>query len=171
MSAVEKTYCELDTTLVARKIINCLENGGKVVAFGCGGSSLDASHFCTELVVRYKRERKALPAISINEPSYLTAVVNDFGENAMFMRAVEALVKPEDFVLGISTSGKSLSVLLALDAAKLMGAETLLLTGNECDVEDICLMSCAGYNTAEIQETHRRVLHELADRIDEHFAD
>ncbi len=106
--------------------------GGKLLVFGNGGSAADAQHLATELVGRFTRERMALPAIALTtDTSILTAVANDYGFERVFVRQIEALGRPGDVAFGISTSGKSPSVLKALDAARARGLTTVALTGHD----------------------------------------
>ena len=100
-----------------------LRDGGKILFLGNGGSAADAQHLATEIVVRYKVNRRALPAIALTtDTSILTAAANDFSFDEVFSRQIEALARPGDVVIGISTSGKSPNILRALEAAKAIGA-------------------------------------------------
>lgn len=99
--------------------IHSLRNGGKLMFFGNGGSAADAQHLATEFTVRYKRDREPIAAIALTtDTSALTAIGNDFGFDRLFSRQIEALGRPGDVAIGISTSGKSPNVLEALRAAK-----------------------------------------------------
>ncbi|MDC4225142.1 MAG: SIS domain-containing protein [Candidatus Manganitrophus sp.] len=113
-------------------IVESYRNGGKLVLFGNGGSAGDAQHIAAELVGRFERERRALPAIALTtNTSTLTAIGNDYGYNKIFSRQVEAWVQPADVVIGISTSGNSPNVLEGIAAAKTKGAKTIGLTGEK----------------------------------------
>ena len=99
--------------------IKSIKKGNKIILFGNGGSAADAQHIATELVVRYKKNRKSIPAISLStDTSALTAIGNDFSFNKIFSRQIESIGKNGDVAVGITTSGKSINVLSALDLAK-----------------------------------------------------
>ena len=100
-------------------IIKALKKGNKIILFGNGGSASDAQHIAAELVVKYKKKRKSIPAISLStDTSVLTAIGNDFTFNEIFSRQIESIGKPGDIAIGISTSGKSKNVINALKLAK-----------------------------------------------------
>lgn len=144
--------------------------GGRVYAFGNGGSASDALHFVGELVGRYRRERAPLPAIALGfDPCSLTAVGNDYGFEHVFERQVRGLVRAGDAVFAISTSGRSPNVLRASRAARELGARVIGLTGEDgadlaplCDVA-ICVPS---RETPRIQEAHILVLHVIAELVE-----
>src|SRR5512133_3938709 len=116
---------------IGRRVAERLLAGGRLLAFGNGGSAADAQHFVAELVVRLEHRRRALAAIALTtDPSVLTAAANDFGYEAVFRRQVEAHGRAGDIALGISTSGRSPSVVEALRAARSLGLHTVGLTGN-----------------------------------------
>lgn len=151
-----------------------LANGGKILACGNGGSAGDAQHFSSELINRFERERRALPAIALTtESSTLTAIANDYDYNRVFSRQVEALGVEGDVLLAVSTSGNSSNVLAAIEAAHERGMKTLALTGRDGgklaqrladgDLE----LRAAADNTARIQEVHLLLIHCLCDQIDE----
>jgi D-sedoheptulose 7-phosphate isomerase len=146
-------------------IVESYRNGGKLVLFGNGGSAGDAQHIAAELVGRFERERRALPAIALTtNTSTLTAIGNDYGYNKIFSRQVEAWVQPADVVIGISTSGNSPNVLEGIAAAKSKGAKTIGLTGEKggklASQTDLCL-KVPSSNTARIQESHIMIGHLL----------
>lgn len=121
-------------TALARRAADRIEAGGKIVFFGNGGSAADAQHLATELTIRFRTNRRALPAIALTtDSSALTACGNDFGFDQIFSRQVEALVRSDDMVFGISTSGTSANVLRGLTAARAAGALTVGLTGSNGD--------------------------------------
>jgi len=100
-------------------VIKTLKKGNKIILFGNGGSASDAQHIATELVVKYKKKRRSIPAISLStDTSALTAIGNDFSFNEIFSRQIESIGKPGDIAIGITTSGKSLNVINALKLAK-----------------------------------------------------
>ncbi len=147
-----------------------LSRGGKVLAFGNGGSASDAQHFAAELVGRYLRERRAVPALALTvDTSVLTAVGNDYGFDRVFARQIEALGIEGDVALGISTSGKSPNVLAAFAAARERGVTTVALTG--CDGGPIGRAADIHINVADaatprVQEVHRTLLHIICEIIE-----
>ena len=121
---------------------NSIQNGGKIISCGNGGSMSDAMHFAEELSGRFRNNRKALPAISISDPTHISCVANDFGYEFVFSRFIEALGKPGDVLLAISTSGNSPNIIEAAKAATANGIKTIALTGKTggplsalCDIE------------------------------------
>jgi D-sedoheptulose 7-phosphate isomerase len=145
--------------------------GHKVLAFGNGGSAADAQHFATELAGRYRRERRALPALALTtDTSMLTAVGNDYGFERVFARQVEALARPEDVVLGISTSGHSKNVLAGLQKAHEIGAATVALVGaNTSEVTPLAdyVIAVPSTDTPRIQEAHAVIIHILCDIVEQ----
>ena len=148
----------------------CIKNGGKILIMGNGGSAADSQHIAAEIVGRFKKERKGMPAIALTtDTSILTSVGNDFGYDYIFARQVEALCRPEDLVIGITTSGNSANVVRAMEAAKEIGATTVGLTGgmggklsNLCDFNLVMPSSV----TARIQEAHIFVGHCLCEILE-----
>lgn len=144
--------------------------GGKVLSCGNGGSHCDAMHFAEELTGRYRENRPGYPAIAISDPSHLSCVSNDFGYEQVFSRYVEAVGQAGDVLLGISTSGNSINILRAIEAARLKGMRVITLTGKDggqmrglADVE-ICV---AHFGYADrIQEVHIKVIHILIQLIE-----
>ena len=154
-----------------------LRAGGKICFFGNGGSAADAQHLATEFVVRYTRERAALASIAFTtDTSALTAAGNDFGFESIFARQVEALCRPDDVVVGISTSGNSPNVEAGLAEAKKMGALTVLFTGKtggeKAKAEDRVdlILAAPSDVTARVQECHLLAGHILCDLVEETFA-
>jgi D-sedoheptulose 7-phosphate isomerase len=154
-------------------ILESLKNGGKLLTCGNGGSAADAMHLAEELVGRYRRDRRALPAICLNaDPTAITCICNDYGYEKVFSRGIEALGKAGDVLVGFTTSGNSANVLAAFAAAKSLGITTILLAGKDggkargsCDHEIIVPSD----STARIQEIHTLVLHQWLEGIDAHF--
>jgi D-sedoheptulose 7-phosphate isomerase len=156
---------------VGRRMGETLLAGGRVLAFGNGGSAADAQHFVSELVGRMRRERAGLSAIALTtDPSIVTAVGNDMGFDAVFRRQVEAHGRPGDVALGISTSGRSPNVLEGLRAARARGLVTVGLTGNGggavAGLVDH-LIDVPHGDTQRIQEVHSMVLHVLCEVVEE----
>lgn len=151
-------------------MVESLKNGGKIISCGNGGSMCDAMHFAEELTGRYRDNRKAIPAISISDPSHIACVGNDYGFDYIFSRYLEAVGNKGDVLLGISTSGNSGNVLKAAEVAKEKGIYVVGLTGKDggklapfCDVE--VRVPWHGY-ADRIQEIHIKVIHSLIDYIE-----
>jgi len=156
---------------VGGRIAESLNAGGRVLAFGNGGSAADAQHFVAELVGRFARERPALSAIALTtDPSVVTAVSNDMGYAAVFRRQLEAHGRKGDVALGISTSGRSANVVEALQSARARGLVTVGLTGEGggqlVGLVDH-LIAVPHPDTQRVQEVHSMVLHVLAQVIEE----
>ena len=146
-------------------LVSSFKNGGKVISCGNGGSMCDAMHFAEELSGRFRNERKALPAISISDPSHISCVGNDYGFDFIFSRYVEAIGNKGDVLLAISTSGNSKNVLNAIEAAKKKGMKVIGLTGKDggkmsslCDVE---IRAPHSQYADRAQEIHIKVIHSL----------
>ena len=145
----------------------------KILACGNGGSAADAQHFAAELVGRFERERRELPAIALStDSSILTAIANDYSYEVIFSKQVRALGQAGDVLLGISTSGNSANVIAAIEAAHLNGMSVIAFTGkdggkikNILKNSDVHLCVPAD-RTARIQETHLLLLHCLCDGVD-----
>jgi D-sedoheptulose 7-phosphate isomerase len=155
-------------------MINCLQADGKILIFGNGGSAADSQHMAAELVGRFKKERRALAAIALTtNTSTLTALANDYGYDSVFSRQIEALGKKGDIAVGISTSGNSPSVVKGLEKAKLMGMETVGISGGSGGaMKSACnLMITAGSkDTPRIQEAHITIIHALCELIENEIA-
>ena len=154
----------------AGAILKCLQNGGKLLLFGNGGSAADAQHIAAEFVGRFVAERRALPAIALTtDSSILTAIGNDYGYNRVFSRQIEALGQSSDVAIAISTSGNSPSVLKAVAAAHGKGVATIGLAGKDggelARSVDIPII-VADSNTARVQECHIAVAHIWCELVD-----
>jgi D-sedoheptulose 7-phosphate isomerase len=159
---------------VGERWLNALQNGGKVLLMGNGGSAADAQHIAAELVGRYLCERKGLPAIALTtDTSILTAVGNDYGYNAVFSRQIEALAQPQDIVVAYSTSGNSSNACEAITKAKDIGCYTVALTGESGgelkNLVDTCIC-VPSPSTPRIQEAHAFIGHMLCAYVDASFA-
>jgi D-sedoheptulose 7-phosphate isomerase len=142
-----------DLAQATQVMVDSLKLGGKILACGNGGSAGDAQHFAAELVGRFERERMELGAIALTtDSSILTAIGNDYGFDEIFSKQVRAIGKKEDILLGISTSGNSPNVILAIKAAKKMGMRVIAFTGRG--------------GGKIIQEAHLLLIHCLCDGID-----
>lgn len=159
--------------LAAAAIVETLGAGGKLLTFGNGGSAADAQHVAAELVGRFQRERKGLAAIALTtDTSVLTSLANDYSFERVFARQIEALGRPGDVALGISTSGESANVLTALTVARERGLKTIALTGRDggavgraADVH----VNVASHSTPRVQEVHRTLLHVMCDLVERAF--
>ncbi len=148
-----------------------LTGGGKLLFFGNGGSAADAQHLATELTVRFEKNRRAIPAIALTtDTSALTAIGNDFGFEELFARQVEALCRPGDVAIGLSTSGNSENVIRGLKKAREIGAVTVAFTGGTggrlVEYADHAIVIPSD-NTARIQEMHMLIGHILCGVIEE----
>ena len=157
-------------------VIKTLKKGNKIILFGNGGSASDAQHIAAELVVKYKKKRRSIPAISLStDTSTLTAIGNDFSFNEIFSRQIESIGKPGDIAIGITTSGKSKNVINALKLAKKKKITSVILTKEKYpkrkQIEKISdfILGVPAEETARIQELHILVGHLMCAAIDEIF--
>ncbi|MBN2038833.1 MAG: SIS domain-containing protein [Spirochaetes bacterium] len=158
---------------LAAKAIDILKNGGKLLIMGNGGSAADSQHMATEIAVRYKKQRKALPAIALTtDSSVLTAAGNDFSFDMIFSRQIEALATEKDMVIGISTSGNSLNVLKGIECAKDIGCTTAALLGSKggaiASIPDLSVIVPSS-NTPRVQECHILIIHIICEMIENEF--
>ena len=185
MEAKIKKIIEESISVKQKTILNCLENiktiinhciktlesGGKIIFCGNGGSAADSQHLGAELVVRFKKNRKSLPAIALTtNTSILTAIGNDYGYERIFERQLESIANKNDILIAISTSGKAKNVIEAVKKAKEIGIKTIAFTGENgkefaksCDVSLVIPSS----NTARIQEAHICIGHILCKLIED----
>jgi len=167
-SALEPLFPQISDIGIAMQ--NCIKAGGKILVMGNGGSAADSQHIAAEIVGRFKKERKGMPAIALTtDTSILTSVGNDYGYEYIFARQIEALCRPEDLAIGITTSGNSANVVNAMQVAKEIGAATVGLTGGTggklttiCDYNLIMPSNV----TARIQEAHIFVGHCLCEILE-----
>src|SRR5215213_4626755 len=155
---------------VGRLLIGTYALDRRVYTFGNGGSSVDANHLAEELVGRFKRERRPLPALSLAaDPAALTCIANDYSFEEVFERQVRAFVRPGDVAIAFSTSGRSPNVVRGLAAAREAGATTMLFGGGDggpaLQHADHALV-VPSTSTARVQELHVFFLHVVIDRID-----
>jgi D-sedoheptulose 7-phosphate isomerase len=151
-------------------LVSAINNGGKIISCGNGGSMCDAMHFAEELSGRYRDDRKALPAIAIADASHITCTGNDYGFDFIFSRYVEAIGSKNDVLFAISTSGNSKNIINAISAAKNKGMLVIGLTGKDggkmaqlCDVE---IRAPFSQYSDRVQEIHIKVIHSLIDYIE-----
>ena len=151
-------------------MVESLKKGGKIISCGNGGSMCDAMHFAEELSGRYRGDRRALPAVSISDPSHISCVANDYGYEHVFERYVEAFAKKGDVLLAISTSGNSENVLKAIHKAKELGVLVVGLTGKDGgEMKALCDVEIRAPKTGfadRAQEIHIKVIHSLIDFIE-----
>lgn len=157
----------------ANILIESLKTGNRIFSCGNGGSMCDAMHFAEELTGRYRKDRKAYPAMAINDPGHLTCVANDYGYDYIFSRYLEAHGREKDTIVAITTSGKSKTVLNAATTAKSMGMRIIVLTGHLNpdlkEISDAYICTAAEEFADRIQELHIKVLHILIELIERHF--
>jgi D-sedoheptulose 7-phosphate isomerase len=156
---------------IVQALVACYERGGRVYTFGNGGSAADSLHFAEELVARFKRERRPLPAQSLAaDPTVLTCIANDYEFDELFARQVRAFARAGDVAIGFTTSGRSANVVRGLAAAQEAGATTVLFGGGDgapaSDHADHALVVPAD-STARVQEMHVLLLHLVLDQVDE----
>jgi D-sedoheptulose 7-phosphate isomerase len=157
----------------AKILIDTFQAGHRVFSCGNGGSMCDAMHFSEELTGRYRKDRKAYPAVAINDPSHLSCVANDFGYDFVFSRYLEGHGNKGDCLIAISTSGNSPNVLNAVKTAKSLSIEVIGLTGNTdselSHLSEVCICTPGGRFADRIQELHIKVLHIMIEMVERHF--
>jgi len=160
----------LTVAKVSEILVNALKQGNKALLFGNGGSAADAQHIAAELVGRFAFDRPALPALALSvNSSCVTAIGNDYGFDRVFSRQLEALARPGDIAIAISTSGNSTNVLHAISTARKIGLKTIGLTGrsggNLRNAVDYCI--CVPSNeTPRIQECHILIGHIISELVE-----
>jgi D-sedoheptulose 7-phosphate isomerase len=152
-------------------LIDAFKAGNKVLLFGNGGSAADAQHIAAEFVGRFAFDRPALPALALSaNTSCVTAIGNDYGFDRVFSRQIEALARSGDVAIGISTSGQSQNVILAMSIAKKMGLHTIGLTGSAqgglADAVDHCIC-VPSTDTPRIQECHILIGHIISELVEQ----
>lgn len=142
-----------------------VNNGGKIISCGNGGSMCDAMHFAEELTGRFRNDRGSIPAISISDPSHISCVGNDYGFEFIFSRFIEGMGNEGDVLLAISTSGNSVNVVNAISAARKKGMKVIGLTGKDGGkMADLCDVEIRAPHSAyadRAQEIHIKVIHSL----------
>ncbi len=155
---------------VANELRATMKRGGKILIMGNGGSAADSQHIAAEIVGRYKKERRGLPAIALTtDTSIITSIGNDYGYDYIFARQIEALCRPEDTVIGITTSGNSKNVVNAIIEANAIGATTIGLTGGTGGkLQELCTFNLVmpSSETPRIQEAHIFIGHSLCDMLE-----
>ncbi|TAK79433.1 MAG: SIS domain-containing protein [Gammaproteobacteria bacterium] len=168
----EKLHHQLgEIETIANVLLNILKKNGKILLIGNGGSAADAQHIAAELIGRFKLERAAIPAIALTtDTSILTCLSNDYDYAYVFARQLEALCRPEDAIIALSTSGNSTNILNGVQTAKKIGAVCVALTGESggklAEHADFCI-KIASNDTARIQEAHIFVGHIICEYIEQ----
>ena len=166
---------EADLGRAADLVEKCLREGNKLLVCGNGGSAADASHFATEFVVRFAKDRRAYPAISLTgDGGLLTAAGNDYGFDEIFARQVAAFGQESDLLICLTTSGNSKNVMRALEEAKKRKLKTIAFLGRDggstIGLADVDLL-VRGDSTARIQEAHKLLLHVLCEALESRLAE
>lgn len=173
LSNLKKGNYSDELASIVNVIIKSIDNGGKILIAGNGGSAADSQHFAAELVGRFMKERKGLPAIALTtDSSVLTCMGNDYGFDDIFDRQVEALGKENDVFFGISTSGNSKNIIKAVLKAKEKGLTTIGLLGKDGGkLKDICdyNITMSYKETARIQEHHIMTIHLICEFVENYF--
>ncbi|MBS9775950.1 MAG: D-sedoheptulose 7-phosphate isomerase [Fusobacterium sp.] len=166
---IEEEEERKETEKVAIKLAEVFKNGKKALICGNGGSNCDAMHFAEEFTGRFRKERPALPAISLSDSSHITCVGNDYGFDYIFSKGIEAFGQEGDLFIGISTSGNSPNVIKAVEEAKKKGITTVGLLGKDggklkgvCDYEFII----HGKTSDRVQEIHMMILHIIIEGVE-----
>ena len=160
---------------MAHLMTQAIENRGKIITCGNGGSHCDAMHFAEELTGRYRNDRKSLPAIAISDAAHLTCVGNDYGYEFIFSRFIEGMGNNGDVLLAISTSGNSMNIVNAVRAAKEKNMKTIVLAGKDggklADMADrILIVPHFGF-ADRIQEIHIKIIHIMILLIEQKITD
>ena len=169
-TAMRQTEVIRACAVLASAMARAFQNGNKVLLFGNGGSAADAQHIAAELVGRFSRERNALPALALNEnTSTITAIANDYSFDAVYARQIEALGRPGDIAIGISTSGQSINVIEGLRVARSRGLLTAAFagkTGGAVIEHSDCCLRVPSESTPRIQECHILLGHALCEAVE-----
>lgn len=157
--------------LLYNKLLECFDNGNKLMLCGNGGSAADCQHIVAEFIVKLSKLRKSLPAISLtSNNSIITAISNDIDYNTIFTRQLEGIANPRDILIGISTSGNSQNIVSAFEYAKQNGLYTISVTGDSnnklINFADTSII-IPSQNTQIIQEVYLMLFHILCERLDE----
>ena len=155
---IEEFYQDVKTSL---------EGGGKILLFGNGGSAADSQHIAAEFIVRFKDDRKSIPAIALTtDASIITATANDYCYEDIFKRQLEGLAYSKDYIIALSTSGTSKNVIKALEYCEEIGIKHVLIAGQKCP-KRFNHLTIPSKETARIQEATMNILHNLCEYIDE----
>lgn len=150
-------------------LINAVKSGGNIFSCGNGGSHCDAMHFAEELTGRYRKDRRPLGALALGDSSHVTCVSNDYGFKYIFSRQIEGLARKDDVLIGISTSGNSENVILAIEAAQKKGMKTIALLGKDGgkikSMADLSIIVPAE-TSDRIQEVHIKIIHTVIETLE-----
>lgn len=177
-SILGNLHLESQIEQIAKTLFACFEQGGKLMICGNGGSAADAQHLSSELLNRYKRERRELPGLTLTaDGSTLTSIGNDYDFSEVFSKQVSALARPEDCLMVITTSGNSSNIIKAVEVAHDKSVTVIALNGKNggklsdaLSTNDINLI-VSGDVTARIQEVHGLVIHCVCELIDNYILD
>ena len=166
-----ETISNIDPAQIRRAadiLIECFRNGGQAIFMGNGGSSADAQHIAAEFSGRYMLERPALPGVCLSNIAPVTAIGNDYSYDLVFRRQVEAICRKGDVVIGMSTSGNSKNVILAMEAAKERGAVTMSFTGDGGKLREIVdhAVVIPSKETPRIQEGYLCACHTMCGIVE-----
>ncbi|MCB9224259.1 MAG: D-sedoheptulose 7-phosphate isomerase [Crocinitomicaceae bacterium] len=152
------------------KMISSINQGGKVISCGNGGSMSDAMHFAEEMTGRFRENRGPIPAVAISDPAHITCISNDYGYEFIFSRYVESIGQKGDVLLAISTSGNSKNIINAVEVAKIKGMFVVGLTGKSggelADLVDLEIRTPMSKWADRVQEIHIKIIHSLIDYIE-----
>jgi D-sedoheptulose 7-phosphate isomerase len=168
---MQDTHCINDAVAAATIMIAALRNGGKVLFFGNGGSSMDAGHLAAELAGRFYRDRPGIGGVSLSDSTAsLTAIANDYSYDDIFARQVRGLGRPGDVAVGLTTSGNSKNVLEGLRVAREIGLHTVALTGltggKAVDLVEVCIR-VPSEDTPRIQEACMHLGHTICEIVEQ----
>jgi len=158
-----------EINIAANILVNCIKNKNKILLCGNGGSASDSNHIAAEIVVRFLKNRKALPAISLaTNNAVITAISNDMSYNKIFSRQIEALGKKNDVLIALTKSGKSQNVLEALKKAKKKKMKIIFLTSKKCNhkINSDCIIKVPSLRVDRAQEMHIAIGHLLCDILE-----
>ncbi|HET7535359.1 MAG TPA: SIS domain-containing protein [Candidatus Didemnitutus sp.] len=164
---------KLQIDQAGQMLVRTLKAGKKIIACGNGGSAAEAQHLTTELLGRFFKNRRSLPAVALtSDGTLVTCIGNDYGYDQVFSRQIEGLAQPGDVVVVLTSSGNSTNILLALDAAKKLGLETIALLGRgggKAKGKATCEIIVPGESGAAAQECHLFLIHHFCEAIDAEF--
>ena len=171
--AISSKYFKESIQEIILQILRCLKLGGKIIICGNGGSFADALHFNSELIGRFKKNRKPIPSIVLgSNPSSLTAISNDFGYTNSFERDFLALANNNDLLIAISTSGKSKNVLKVIKTAIKLKIDTVFFTGkikNNINSKYLKVLNVPSKDTGRIQELHYIIFHIISEIVEKNL--
>jgi D-sedoheptulose 7-phosphate isomerase len=172
LQALDQVRPQIDRA--AQMVLHTLKSGGKIIACGNGGSAAEAQHFATELVGRFFKNRRSLPALALSaDGTLVTCIGNDYGFDHVFSRQLSGLAQPGDLVVVLSSSGNSANILAALHEAKKLGLESIALLGRgggKAKGLATCDIIVPGDSGAAAQECHLFLIHHFCQQVDAQFS-